>query len=117
MNERLMDFLWRSEVSRLPDEKRRLYQFIVEKEDSMAEDAVTVEEFRNLLMNHSPVDLAVIHFRLPYNSIVKLLMEIEVELERKISARSNKVKWIYFTNHTLKTSRSKENKLLFLFVN
>lgn len=117
MNERLMEFLWKSEVSRLSAEKKRLYQFIVEKEDNLAEGAVTVEDFYERLMTQSPVELAVAHFKLPYNKIVKSLMEIEMELAHKISVRSNNVKWIDFTNHTIEINRTDKKKLLFLFVN
>ncbi|ANU23504.1 hypothetical protein [Planococcus donghaensis] len=117
MNERIMEFLWRSEVAKLPEEKKRLYRFIVEQEDMLAEKAVTVEDFYSLLIKQSPVDLAVAQFRLPYNRIVKLMLEIEVELEQKISKRYKTVKWIDFTNHSIESTNSGENKLLFLFVN
>ena len=43
MNERLMESLLRSEVKKLSEEKRSLYQFIIEIEDSLAESADTVE--------------------------------------------------------------------------
>ena len=39
MNDKLMEFLLRSEVSKLSDEKRQVYQFIVTEEDLLAEKA------------------------------------------------------------------------------
>lgn len=117
MNEQLMEFLRRSEVAKLPKEKRRIYQFIVEKEDSLAEEAVTVEEFKNLIVKSSPIDSAVAHFHLPYETIVNLLMEIEAELDKKIYIRSKQVKWIDFTNHSLIKTGNSRNEKLFLFIN
>lgn len=117
MNERLMDFLWRSEVARLPEEKRNLYQFIVKEEDLLVEEAVTVEEFRSLIIKKSPVDLAVDHFQLPYTSIVKTLMEVEAELDERISVRCNGVKWIDFTDKAFKNTSNDGSKQLFLFIN
>ncbi len=117
MNERLMDFLWRSEVARLPEEKRHLYQFIVDEEDLLAEKAVTVEEFQSLLINKSPVALAANRFGLSYDCIVSTLMEIEAELDKKIRIRCKKVKWIDFTGHSIENTSIKSDKHLFLFIN
>ncbi|WP_033541157.1 hypothetical protein [Planococcus sp. CAU13] len=116
VNERLMDFLWRSEVARLPEERRSFYRFIVEKEDLLAEAAMNVEEFRSLIIKESPVDLAVEHFNLPYDDIVNLLMEIEEELGQKVDIRFNRVKWIDFTDHFPINTRNNKEKQLFLFI-
>lgn len=117
MNERLMDFLWRSEVAKLPEKKRRLYEFIIEAENSLAETAETAEEFCRLLLADSPVNLAVQHFHLPYERVVSTIMEIEEELNRKIALRSKKVKWIDFSEGYECFPVSDGTKKLFLFMN
>lgn len=117
VNERLGDFLWRSEVARLPEERRRFYKFIVEKEDLLAEAAMNVEEFQSLIIKKSPVDLAVDHFHLPYDDIVDMLMEIEEELDQKINNRCKRMKWIDFTDRSPKSTSNNKEKQLFLFIN
>ncbi|MFJ7971657.1 hypothetical protein [Psychrobacillus sp. NPDC096389] len=113
LNERLMEFLLRSEVAKLPDDKREFYQFIVNTEDRLAEKAGTVDEFCQLLLKHSPFHLAVSRFNLPYDQVVKWMEEIDGELHEKIQARCQKVEWIDYTNHFPQV----EGKRVFLFMN
>ena len=49
MNDKLMEFLLRSEMSKLTDEKRQVYQFIVTEEDLLAEKAETADQLLQLL--------------------------------------------------------------------
>ncbi|MFJ8065661.1 hypothetical protein ACIQYS_13595 [Psychrobacillus sp. NPDC096426] len=113
MNERLVEFLFRSEVAKLPDHKREFYRFIVNTEDSLAEKAENVDEFCQLLLKHSPFDLAVSRFNLPYDNVVRWMEEIEAELHEKIEVRCQKVEWIDYTNHFPQV----EGKRVFLFKN
>lgn len=116
MNERLMDFLWKSEVERLPESKKRLYKFMIEAEDALAEEAVSADEFCQLLLENSPVHLAMNYFGLPYDDIVHTLMKTEEELHTKINLRLKKVKWIDFTGFSeAKTGDNRKNQL-FLFM-
>lgn len=117
MNERLMDFLLKSEVARLPEEKRKLYQFVTEAEDSLAEQAATVDEFYSLVLADSPVNSAMNYFQLPYDKVVAMLMDVEEELDRRIKKRSNRVKWIEFKSHHKPGTLDDGNKKLFLFIN
>jgi hypothetical protein len=117
MNNGLMEFLLRSEVAKLPEEKKRLYKFIVDTEDSLAEKADTVDEFQRLLLKHSPFDQAVRHFNLPYKKIVHLMEDIEAELNRKISIRYKKVEWIDYTDHFPQTTIGDSRRRVFLFIN
>lgn len=117
MNERLLDFLRKSEVNRLSEEKRKLYNFITEAEDALAEKAATVDEFFSLVLADSPINLAMNHFQLPYDQVVSLLADIEEELNVKIKRRSEKVKWIDFSEkHNPETGSERKNRL-FLFIN
>ena len=117
MNERLLDFLRRSEVSRLPEEKRKLYEFITEAEDALAEKAATADEFFSLVLTESPINLAMDHFQLPYDKVVSLLTDIEEELHLKIKRRSEKVKWIDFSEKYNQNTDGEKKKHLFLFIN
>lgn len=115
MNERLMDFLWRSEVARLPESKKRVYEFMIEAEDALAEEAVSADEFCQLLLENSPVHLAMNYFGLPYEVIVNTLMETEEELHHKINHRLKKVMWIDFTDFSKAKTSDNSKPQLFLF--
>lgn len=117
MNDRLMDFLWRSEVGRLPEEKRRFYEFIIEAENSLAEKAETADEFCRLLLADSPVNLAMEHFGCPYDKVVQMIMKIEEELNQKIALRSKNVKWIEFSGKNGSLPIAEKGRQLFLFIN
>lgn len=117
MDARLMEFLLRSEVAKLPEEKRKIYQYIVAAEDSLAQRADTADEFRRLLLLHSPFDRAVQHFKLPYEKLVELMNEIEAELSRKVEERCEKVKWQDYTESFMGTEKGNSGKRVFLFIN
>jgi hypothetical protein len=117
MDARLMEFLLRSEVAKLPEEKRRIYQYIVAAEDSLAERADTADEFRRLLLLHSPFDRAVEQFNLPYDRLVELLNEIEAELGRKVEERCKGVKWHDYTETFIGAEKSNSGKRVYLFIN
>lgn len=117
MNGRLMEFLLRSEVAKLPQEKKHLYQFIVDAEDSLAQQANTADEFRQFLVKHSPYDLATRHFKLPYKKIAQLMNDIEAELNEKIEIRYKKVKWIDYTKQFTGVAEVNCRKKVFLFIN
>ncbi|GGA42676.1 hypothetical protein [Psychrobacillus lasiicapitis] len=113
MNERLVEFLFRSEVAKLRDDKREFYQFIINIEDTLAERAENAEEFCQLLLKYSPVDVAASRFNLSYDRVVQRLEAIDAELHQKIEARSQKVEWIDYTHHFPLV----EGKRVFLFKN
>ena len=117
MHDRLMVFLLRSEVKKLTEEKRSLYQFVIELEDSLAESAETADHFLSLLVENSPYELAGRHFKLPITKVVHLMTAIEVELTGKIETRCGKMKWVDYTDHLLQTAEEGRSKKLFLFIN
>lgn len=117
MNDQLMEFLLRSEVAKLPEEKKRLYQFIVDAEDSLAQQADNADEFHQLLVKHSPYNLAVRHFKLSYKKVAQLMNDIEAELNKKIEIRCKKVEWIDYTDQFVKLSAGDNRKQVFLFIN
>lgn len=117
MNEKLMDFLLRSEVGKIAEEKRKLYQFIVDEEDQLALRADTADQFLQLLASHSPYELASYHFNLPSEKVFRLMNKIEAELNERIQARYKKVKWIDYTDYKKQTDYGYCKKYVFLFVN
>ena len=116
MNERLMEFLLRDEVSRLTGMKRQVYEFIVYEEDYLASKADTVDQFMRLLVKHSPPRLAARHFNVPYEEIIRFMREIEEELHMKLEERCKKVKWMDFTEKNQQTFEDYHKKV-YLFVN
>jgi len=117
MNERLIEFLLRSEVANLSKEKKQLYKFIVDAEDSLVEIAETVDEFQHLLVKHSPYELAVHHFNLPFKEIVYMMDEIETELNRRVSKRCEKVEWIDYTYQFFQNATANSSRRIYLFIN
>lgn len=116
MNERLMEFLLRDEVSRLTGMKRQVYEFIVHEEDYLASKAETVDQFMRLLVKYSPPRLAASHFNMPYGEIIRFMYEIEDELNKRLEERCKKVKWVDFTEKS-QQSFEDNHKKLYLFVN
>ena len=116
MNERLMEFLLRDEVSRLTGMKRQVYEFIVYEEDYLASKAETVDQFMRLLVKHSPPRLAARHFNMTYGEIIRFMCEIEEELNARLEERCKKVKWMDFTEKGQRTFDD-HHKKLYLFVN
>lgn len=117
MNERLIEFLLRSEVANLPKEKQSLYKFIVDAEDSLVDIAETVDEFQQLLVKHSPYEQAVHHFNIPFKEIVYMMDEIETELNMKVSKRCEKVEWIDYTDQFSRSVTANNSKRIYLFIN
>lgn len=117
MNDRLIKSLLRSEVRKPSEEKRSLYQFVIEIEDCLAQSADTVDHFLSLLVEYSPYELAGRHFDLPIQKVVHLVTAIEVELTEKIETRCGKMKWVDYTDHLLQTAEEGGSKQLFLFIN
>ncbi|MFE4142055.1 hypothetical protein ACFX4I_09250 [Peribacillus sp. YIM B13472] len=116
MNERLMEFLLRDEVTRLSGVKKQVYEFIVNEEDYLASKADTVDQFMRLLVKHSPPRLAARHFNMPYGEIIRFMNEIEDELNERLEERYKKVKWMDYTEKDQKAFVEYHRKL-YLFVN
>lgn len=117
MNDRLMEFLLKSEVAKLPEEKKRLYQFIVDTEDSLAQRADTADEFHRLMVKHSPYDLASRYFKIPFEKVAELMNDLEAELNEKIEIRYKKVKWIDYTDQFIGPAAGDNRKQVFLLIN
>jgi hypothetical protein len=117
MNDKLMEFLLRNEVSKLTDEKRRVYQFIVKEEDLLAEKAKTADQLLQLLTKHSPYRLAARHFNMSFEEITRFMQEIEEEISERIEVRCKRMKWIDYTENVKQSNARGKKKQLFLFIN
>ena len=117
MNERLMESLLRSEVKKLSEVQRSLYQFVVEIEDCLAQSADTVDHFLSLLVKYSPYELASRHFGLSIEKVVRLINDIEVELNNKVEIRCASSRWIDYTYRLQQPNAGEGEKQVFLFIN
>ncbi|HSI66865.1 MAG TPA: hypothetical protein VK947_05580 [Planococcus sp. (in: firmicutes)] len=117
MNERLMEFLLRSEVEKLSQEKKKLYKFIIKHEDLLAKQAETADQFRHLLVVHSPYELAGRYLDMPVRQVMKEMEGIETELNERIEQRCSRVEWIDYTEHFSQTAGASDDKRVYLFVN
>ena len=115
MNDGMIAYLLKSEVAKLGEEQRQLYRFITELEDALAEQADTVEEFRRLLVLHSPFEQAAYRFNRSLKEIATMMQQIEAELGDKIEARRERAKWLDYTDR-FAGEAGQEDKQLFLFI-
>lgn len=115
MNDGMIAYLLKSEVAKLGEEQRQLYRFIIELEDALAEQADTVEEFRRLLVLHSPFEQAAYRFNRSLKEIATMMQQIEAELGDKIEARRERAKWLDYTER-FAGEAGQEDKQLFLFI-
>ena len=104
-------------MSKLADEKRQVYQFIVTEEDLLAEKAETADQLLQLLTKNSPYRLAARHFNMSFEEVTRFMQEIEAEINERIEARCKKVKWIDYTDNMKQTNSRNRKKYVFLFVN
>ena len=117
MNDRFMEFLLRSEVDKLPQEKKQLYQFIINAEDCLAQEADTADEFHRLMGKHSPYNLASRHFKMSFKKIALVMNDIEAELNEKIESRYKNAEWIDYTDQFTGLAEGHNRKQVFLFIN
>lgn len=115
MNDGMIAYLLKSEVAKLGEEQRQLYRFIIELEDALAEQAATVEEFRHLLVLHSPFEQAAYRFNRSFKEISAMMQQIEAELGDKIEARRERAKWLDYTDR-FAGEVGQEDKQVFLFI-
>ena len=117
MNDKLMEFLFRDEVRKLADDKRQVYQFIMNEEDCLAEKAETADQLLRLLTKYSPHRLAARHFNMSCEEVTRFMQEIEAEISERMEARCKKVKWIDFTENMKLSNARDSKKQVFLFIN
>ncbi len=98
MNEKIMEVFAKNIIASLPRNKRKLYQFIESVEDSLAQQSETEEQFLTLLKEQSPHHQAASRFDMTIDETVKLMHEIEDEINLKLERKLEKYKWIDYTD-------------------
>lgn len=113
MNEHLMEILARDLVAGLPPYKREVYQYVVGIEDELASRSETSEQFMSLLVKHTPHKQAAAHFNMTYGQLMKLMREIETEIDAKLKKKLKQVQWIDYSEQ-LKSGTQKKMEFLLL---
>lgn len=69
MNAHMMEILTREAIKSLPPDQKAIYEYVVQLEDELAQQARTSEEFLALLVEHSPHRHAAKHFNMSFGGL------------------------------------------------
>ena len=116
INPFLIEFLYRSAVSKLSTKKREIYQFIESKENQLEEISSNEKQFIQLMSEESPYKAAADHFSLDISSIKEVMEDAQAEIEQVINERCNRMKWIDCTDRMKTKYRRKDIQWSFIFV-
>ncbi|UHA60117.1 hypothetical protein KDJ21_025985 [Metabacillus litoralis] len=114
MTDKMMELFAKSIIASLPSEKRKLYQFIEGVEDSLAQQSKSKEQFLTLLKEHSQHHQAAKRFHLTIDETLKLMHQIEDEINSKLEEKISSYKWIDYTRHFNKNNERDKRYYLFL---
>ncbi|RSD25906.1 hypothetical protein [Mesobacillus subterraneus] len=115
MNSHLMEILSREIVKSLPLAQKEIYEYIVELEDELAQEAETADEFLALLVKHSPHRKAAKQFNLTFGQLVMTMHEIENIINSQMEQKLRNITWIDFTDQVEDTKDKKGDTLYFYF--
>lgn len=115
MNRHLMEILTREIVNSLPKGKREMYQYVVRIEDELAQEVGTSEEFMGLLIKNAPHRQAAEHFHLSFGQFMVNMREIEKEIQQRLDAQLDQVKWFDCTNLMRQQRSAAENMKYYYF--
>ncbi|OVE34307.1 hypothetical protein CCZ20_27230 [Priestia aryabhattai] len=115
MNEKIIEIFARNIVNHLPRNKRKLYQFIEGIEDSLAQQSETKKQFLTLLKEQLPHLQAANRFSMSLDEIMKLMHEIEDEINEKLERKIKSYKWIDYTEQ-VKGNQVETNKNIQYFL-
>ncbi|TFD99662.1 hypothetical protein [Jeotgalibacillus sp. R-1-5s-1] len=93
MNTHLMEILAREVIRSLPEEKRALYQYVVELEDELAANCETADEFLQKLVEQAPHQKAAQHFNLSFGEVIRRMRVIESDIDFQLRRKLENVKW------------------------
>ncbi|WP_273122343.1 hypothetical protein ACNRWW_05825 [Metabacillus sp. HB246100] len=108
MNEKIMNVLSKAIIAALPRQKKKVYQFIVEIEDQLAQQCTTKEQFMTLLKEQSPHKQAANKFHMSFEHLMHFMHEIEDEINRKLDEKLKDYRWIEVTD--VKANNRTQNK-------
>jgi hypothetical protein len=115
MNGNLMEIVAREIVHSLPKRKRDLYQYVVQLEDELAQQAASSEEFMSLLIQNAPHQQAADHFQLSYGQFMAEMRGIEKEIQQQLDSVLGQIKWFDCTDIIRPRGSSPENRKYFYF--
>ncbi|MRX73256.1 hypothetical protein GJU40_14000 [Bacillus lacus] len=95
MNQHKQDYLLKTAVNKLPEAQKKLYQYVVELENELAEAAETADQFMNLLVKHSPHGQAAITFNMTFQEVYEEMENIERCLALELQNMKNHAKWLH----------------------
>ncbi|WP_251528116.1 hypothetical protein [Metabacillus litoralis] len=116
INPIIIEFLHRSAVSKLSDQKREIYQFIESKENQLEEISFNEKQFIQLMSERSPYKAAATHFSLDILSIKDVMDKAQAEIDWTINERCSRIKWIDCTDMMRNKQGRKDNQWSFIFV-
>lgn len=111
MNDYLSEMLIREIIEFLPDRKRKVYEYIVDKEEYLAKQSDTSAQFINNLNMYSPYHQAAEHFKIPIWKIDRLMKDIEKTIDAELHLKLNQLQWLDCTDLI---SKKFERKAAFL---
>lgn len=93
MNEIALHFAAQSEIRKLPERQREIYEFVITYEESLADLATTEEEFKVLLLSREPYEAAAQKFHMSGASIVNTVNSCERKIQANVNERMKRVGW------------------------
>lgn len=114
LNEKGMNVLAKGIIAGLSETKRSVYQYIESREDELASQCETKEQFLTMLVKVSPYHEAAGRFNISAEEIYRLMKETEAEINKKLEQKLNTYKWIDCTERM--GNGSENNKKHFLFL-
>ncbi|NKE05916.1 hypothetical protein [Mesobacillus selenatarsenatis] len=115
MNSHLMEILSREIIKSLPIEQRAVYEYVVQLEDQLAQQAATSEEFMALLVKHSPHRQAARHFNLSFGQLMGLMRETEIFINQQLERKLGNVTWLDLTQQVLLRKKDVNDKIKYFY--
>ncbi|MGG4488587.1 hypothetical protein [Metabacillus idriensis] len=114
MNEKGMNVLAKGIIAGLSETKRNVYRYIESREDELASQCETKEQFLTMLVQVSPYHEAANRFSISVEEIYRLMKETEAEINKKLEQQLSTYKWIDCTERIENGSASNKKHFLFL---
>ncbi|MBM7602538.1 hypothetical protein JOC75_000508 [Metabacillus crassostreae] len=116
MNDKQMEIFARRIINSLSIEKRKLYQFIENLEDELAQQSSTKEQFLTLLKEQSPHHQAAEHFNMTIEETVNFMHSIEDEINNELDKQLARYKMIDYTKRVQEIKGELANRKQYFLV-
>ena len=114
INHILIEFLHRSVIKKLPDIHREVYQYIERMEYQLEEVSVDEKQFLQLMIKKSTFKAAADHFSLHISTIKEIMDEAQMEIDKSIDERCNRIKWLDYTDKLKQSDKTTQRAFIFL---